>query len=218
MRHYREKHEPGLDCLYPGCDYEWSHSRRSEYRKHLTKKHGLVDDKIDEILAMAPRRCHRGGRVIESDQMVPLLAAGKDANHASLTVIPSVANNPRLWPAAPEITITSHEDSSGIEHLAATHAPSMLISKEDSALLGEYYKTHGRFRFVQAFLCATYMIDSALRFPSVHPGGSTTADLPPNPGMLHIPAFPSPVGGYHTSPVSGKPFSPPSIERLPRRH
>jgi hypothetical protein len=53
------------------------------------------------------------------------------------------------------------------------------------------------------------MIDSALRFPSAHPGGSTTADIPPNPGMLHIPAVPSPVGGYHTSPVSGDPPLPP---------
>jgi hypothetical protein len=41
------------------------------------------------------------------------------------------------------------------------------------------------------------MTDSALRSPSVHPGGSTTADIPPSPGMLHIPALPSPVGGYH---------------------
>ena len=90
--------------------------------------------------------------------MVSLLAVGKDANHASPTVIPSVAYNLRLGHAAPEITITEHEDSSGLEHLAATHAPSRLISKEDFALLGGYYKTYGQFRFVHAFLCATYSI------------------------------------------------------------
>jgi hypothetical protein len=179
---------------------------------------------------MAPRR---RGRVIESDLpphfspppiergrqslaepqqrplMPPLLAVGKDANHASPPVIPSVAYNSRLGHAEPEITTTEHGYSSELEHLAATHAPSRLFSEEDFALLGGHYKIHGRFRFVHAFLCATYMIDSALRFPSVHPGGSTTADIPPNPGMFHIPALPFPVGGYHTSPVSGNPPLPP---------
>ena len=49
------------------------------------------------------------------------------------------------------------------------------------------------------------MIDSALRFPSVHLGGSTTADIPPN---SHISAVPSPVGRYHdhTNPVFGDPM------------
>jgi len=210
MRHYREKHQPGLKCSHTDCNYEWIRSRRSEYRKHLTKKHRLEDDEIDEILGR-PRR--RRGRVVESDLrphsspppierdrqslaepqqrplMLPLLAVGKDANHASPPVVPP---NPPLGQAEPEITTTEHEDSSGLEHLAATHAPSRLFSKEDFALLGGYYKIHGRFRF-----------------PSVHPGRSTTADIPPNPGMLHIPALPSPVCGYHTSPVSGNPPLPP---------
>jgi hypothetical protein len=228
MRHYREKHQPGFECSHPVCAYKWC--RFYEYRKHLTRTHGLEDNKIDEILGVAPRRRLHRGRVVENNlppqfsppsverdrqslaepqqrpPMLPLLAAGKDANHAPPPVIPSMAYNPRLGHADSEIT-TDHEDSCGIEHLAATHAPSRLISKEEFALLEEYYKIHGRFRFVHAFLYATYMIDSALRFPSVHPGGSTTADIPPNPGMLHIPALPFPAGGYHTSPVSGDPPS-----------
>lgn len=46
------------------------------------------------------------------------------------------------------------------------------------------------------------MIDSALRFPSIHPEELTTDDT--NPGMLHTLALLSPVGGlgYRTSPVS----------------
>jgi hypothetical protein len=56
----------------------------------------------------------------------------------------------------------------------------------------------------------TYIINSALRLPSVHPGGSTTADVPPNQGMPYIPAFSSPVAGHHTSPVSGDPMVEPS--------
>jgi hypothetical protein len=50
------------------------------------------------------------------------------------------------------------------------------------------------------------MIDFALRLPLFHPWGSTTADVPHNPGMLPIPipALPSLVDGYYTSPpVSG---------------
>jgi len=181
MRHYREKHQPGFECSHPNCDYEWTKSRRSEYRKHLKKKHRLEDDKTDVILAMAPRLCHRSGSVIESDLpphfspppierdrqnmaephqrplTLTLLAVGKDANHASPPVIPSVAYNSRLGHAEPEITTTEHEDSNGLEHLAATHAPSRFLSREDSALLGGHYKIHGQIRFVHSILYATYI-------------------------------------------------------------
>jgi hypothetical protein len=168
---------------------------------------------------MPPKLCHPRGSVIESDLLPqfspppierdqqslaepqqrplvqPLLAVVEDTNHASPPVMPSVAYNPQLV-HQPEVTTTGHAYSSELEHLAATHAPSRLFSEEEFALVGGHYKIHGRFRFVHAFSCATtYMIDSALRFPSVHPGGSTTADILPNPGMLHIPALPSPVGG-----------------------
>ncbi len=141
--------------------------------------------------------------------MLPLPAEGKDAHHTSPPLVPSVAYNPRLGHAEPEITMTEHEDSSGLEHTASTHTPSALLSEEEFALLVSHLKfpiREGRIRFVHAFLYTTYMIDSVLRFPSVHPGGSTTTGIPPNPGMLHIPALPSPVGGYHTSPVSVDPM------------
>jgi hypothetical protein len=233
MRHYREKHQPGLDCSHPDCDYKWTQSRRSEYRKHLRKKHRLEDDKVDEILGVPPRRRRRWGRVIEGEilphfslppiehdrqslaepqqrpLMLPLLAVRKDAHHTSPPLIPSVAYNSRLGHVEPEITTTEHEDSSGLKHAAATHAPSALLSEEEFALLVRHLKTpirKGRIRFVYAFLYVTYMIESALRFPSVHPGGSTTADIPPNPGMLHIPALPFPVDEYHTSPISSDPM------------
>jgi hypothetical protein len=149
--------------------------------------------------------------------MLPVLAVGKDVHHTSPPLIPSVADNPRLGHAEPEITTTEHEDSSELEHLAVTHAPSRLLSKEDFALLRGYYKIHVQFRFVHAFLCATNVIDSALRFPSAHPGESTSADIPPNPGVLHNPALPSPVGVYHTSPISGELFSPPWAEAASTR-
>jgi hypothetical protein len=148
VRHLREKHEASFVCSHlDGCNYEWAGSRKYEYRNHLKKKHELEDDKIEEILDEPPR-CRRGrDNVAESDQ---------------------VAGHPE-----PEITTTEHDDSSGLEHLAATHAPSALLSKEEFALLRGYYRNHGHFRFVHTFLCATFMIDSVLRFPSVHPGRST---------------------------------------------
>jgi hypothetical protein len=135
--------------------------------------------------------------------MPPFLAVGKEANHASQLLIPH---------AEPEVTRTDsdHEDSSGLKHHGATHAPPGYLSGEGFAQLVIYHNIHGEFRFVLAFLCATYAIDSALRFLPVHPGGSTTADVPPNPGMPHIPAFSSPVGGCHTSPISGDPMVEPS--------
>ena len=216
MRHYQEKHESALECSHPDCDYKWSRSRRSEYRKHLTRKHRLEGDEIDGMLGR-PRR--RRGRVIESSppsierdrqslakpqqrpQMVPLLAVGKDTNHTSPAVVSSVAHNPSFGQAEPDITTTEHEDSSGLEHLAATHAPSRLLSENEFARLMEHMKIHGRIRFVHAFFKATCLTDSAVRFPSVHPGASTTDNIQPNPGMLHIPALASPVRGYHAHPV-----------------
>jgi hypothetical protein len=175
MRHHREKHLPGFVCLHPDCDYEWTRSRRSEYRKHLKKNHILEDDKIDKILAMVPRLCHRRGRVIEGDLppqfspppiesdrqslaepqqrplMLPLPAVGKDTNHASPPLIPSVAYNPQFGHAEPEVTSTEHEDSIGLEHYPPTHAPSRSFSKEDIAVLGRYYEVHRGFPFVHAF-------------------------------------------------------------------
>ncbi len=136
--------------------------------------HGLEDDniRVDEILGGPPRRRRRGGRVTESDLpphispppiehdrqslaepqqrplMLPLLAVGNDAHHASPPLVPSVAYNPRLWhDAEPEVTTTEPEDSSGLEHLAATHAPSRLLSEEEFALLVGYFSRNRRFRF-----------------------------------------------------------------------
>jgi hypothetical protein len=147
VRHLREKHEPSFECSHPGgCNYEWAGSRRYEYVNHLRKKHKLEDDKIEEILAQPPKRCRDRDNVAESDQM-----AGR---------------------SEPEITATGHEDSSGLGHLAATHAPSALLSEEEFALLGGYHRIHGHFPFVH----------TALIFPSVHPR-PTTAETPRNSGM-----------------------------------
>ena len=176
MRHYREKHQPGFQCLEHNCDHKWTRSRKYEYRKHLREHHGLEDNNVDKILG-PPRR--RGKRVIESDPpphflpppieddqqclaepqqcplMLPVLAVGKDVHHTSPPLVSSVADNPQPGHAESEITTTGHEDSSGLEYLAVTHAPSRLLSKEDFALLGGYYKAHGGSRFVHVFLCAT---------------------------------------------------------------
>jgi hypothetical protein len=162
--------------------------------------------------------------------MLPLLAERKDANHDSPPVISSfviemeedaeasvckggmcgfgetVAFNSQLEHSEPEVTTTEHEDSSGLGQLATTHTPSSLFSK-DVVLLGGYYKILGHFRTYMPFYMR-HMINSALGFPSVHPGRSTAADTPPNPGMLHIPAI--------ISPVSGDPPLPPWT--MPRRN
>lgn len=125
---------------------------------------------------------------------------GEEANHASQLLMPHVE---------PEVTTidSGHEDSSGLKHHGATHAPPGFLSGEGFAQLVIYHITHGEFRFVYAFLYATSMINSALRLPSVHPGGSTTADVVPNPGIPHIP---SPFGGHYSSPVSGGAMIEPS--------
>lgn len=175
MRHYREKHQPGFECSHPDCDYKWTRSRRSEYRKHLKKKHRLEDDKIDEILGVPPRRRRRRGResdlpphcspppiehdrksLVEPQQrplILPLLTVRRDVHHSSPPLVPSVAYNPQLGHAEPEITTTDHEDSSGLEHTAATNAPSALLSEEEFALLVRHLKIpiqKGRIRFVHA--------------------------------------------------------------------
>ena len=199
----------------------WTRSREYDFRNHLKRKHRLEEDKINEILGGPPRRRRRKDRVIESDRpthfspQAPSIERNRQSpaepqqRPLSPPVMPSVAYNPQLGDAEPEVTAAEHEDSpSELEHYAATHAP-RILSEEDFALLGGYHKIHGWFPFVPAFLYAIYMIDSALRFPSAHPQGFTTADIPPNPGTLQMPTLPSPVGGYHTSPVSGDPPSTP---------
>ena len=179
MRHYREKHRPGFGCSHPYCDYKWTQSRRSEYRKHLRKKHRLEDDKINEILGVPPMRRRCRGRVIERDLplqfpppaieradrqslgepqqhplILPLLAMTKDTHLASTPLVPSVAHNPRLGNAEPEITTTEHEDSGALEHTDGTRAPSALLSEEEFALLVRHSEIpirKGRIRFVYAF-------------------------------------------------------------------
>jgi hypothetical protein len=169
MRHYREKHQPGFECLEHDCDHKWTRSRKSEYRKHLREEHRLEDDKIDKILG-PPRRRGKSSAIegdppphfspspIERDRrslaepqqrllMPPILAVGKDVHRVSLPLVPPLAYNAQLGHAEPETRTTEHEDSGGLEHLAATHAPSRLLS-EDFALLVRHYKIHGRFRFV----------------------------------------------------------------------
>ena len=177
LRHYREKHQSGLDCSHSDCDYKWTRSRRSEYRKHLRKKHRLEDDKIDEILGVPPKRRRRWGRIIEGELpphfslppidhdrqslaepqqrplMLPFLAVRKDTHHASPPLVPSVAYNPRLWHVESEITTTGHEGSSGLD-FAATHTASSLLSEEESDRLMGHLKfpiRNGQIRFVLAF-------------------------------------------------------------------
>jgi hypothetical protein len=60
------------------------------------------------------------------------------------------------------------------------------------------------------------MIDSALRFPSGHPG----ADTPPNPGMPHIPALPTQQPGtqrpWFSPPPQAYPTLPPPTQKTPQ--
>ena len=172
MRHQREQHQTRSECWSPDCDYKWTRSRSSEYRRHLRKRHRLKDDNINEILGGPPRHRRFRGRVTKSDlpphplpspispiehgrqslaepqQRPPLLAVGKDAHHASSPLVPSVAYNPRHWHDAElEFPTIGHEDSIGLEHLAATHAPSRLLSEEEFALLVRYFDRSCRFRF-----------------------------------------------------------------------
>ena len=243
-RHYREKHQPGSNCWYhPDCDHKWFRSRSYKYREHLKDEHGLENDDIDEILGGTSRRRRRRDKV-ESDlrpqvspppikhdrqnlaelqQILPLLTLGKDAHHASPPLIQSNAYNPRLGDAdlEPEIATTKHEDSSGFEYL---YTPPRLLSQEEFALLAGYSKfsiqKYGRIRFVHAFfVCDKYsMMNSTLRFPSVHPGRSTTSEVPSSPGMLHW-NMPSPISGHHTSPAYKSPTVPTQelVLSMPRR-
>lgn len=143
LRHHREKHEPGYKCFRPDCDYGWTTSCTYEYRKHLNKKHGLLEGEVNEILALPP--------ITKSDPLPPHFSPPPtDVRHATPPHIQPVAHNPRLWDGEPEITTIEHGDC-GLEHLAATHAPSKLLSKVDSALVKEHFQIHGQFRFVQAF-------------------------------------------------------------------
>jgi hypothetical protein len=198
LRHYREKHKPGFECSHLDCNYEWSRSRRYEYRKHLKKKHGLEGDKIDEILAMVPRPSHRRGGVIKSDirphsttlpieryrqsltepqqrpLILPLLAVKTDANHTSPTLVP-VVPSPRFLHAESDNTTAGHTDTSGLEHLAATHGPSRTLSEEELALLSEIFqsispdlvRTCFFIRDIYDRLCSQIYIDPLL--PASHP-------------------------------------------------
>jgi hypothetical protein len=143
LRHQREKHQPGFKCSHPDCDHVWTKSRKCEYRKHLRRKHGLQDDEIEEILAQPP--------IIISDDLPPHCPPPPiDAHHSSPPLVQSVGYNPRLEDQEPEITTTKHEYC-GLEHFAAIHAPSKLLSEGDSALVNEHFKAHRRFRFVHPF-------------------------------------------------------------------
>ena len=173
MRHYREKHQPGFKCVERDCNHKWTQSRKSEYRKHLREQHRLKEDNVNKILG-PPRRRGRNS-AIESDlsqHYSPSIKRGRRslAEPQQCPLVPPVlAVREDVHHTSPPLA------SSALEHLAATHAPSRLLP-EDFALLVRHYKIHDGFRFVHTLLYATYMIDSALRFPSTHPGGSTTAD------------------------------------------
>jgi len=88
------------------------------------------------------------------------------ANHASLPVIPSasVAYNSQLGHAEPDVTTAEPKDPSGLEHIAATLAPSAFLSEEEFAVLVRHLNIHGRIRFVPAFLYATYIVDFVPEF------------------------------------------------------
>ena len=144
LRHQREKHQPRFECLHADCNYKWTRSRRSEYKKHLKRIHGLKYDKIDEIRALSPTP-----RVIESDPAPHFSPPFNDVHHASPPLIPSVVYNPRLGDGEPDIT-TEHGDY-GLEHLAATHAPSAFLYEEGFTWPVRHYQIHGQFRFVQPF-------------------------------------------------------------------
>jgi hypothetical protein len=140
--HQREKHQPRFECSRSDCDHKWTQSRTSGYKDHLGKKHGLENAEIDKILAQPPRR-----EVIKSDLPPHFSPPPIDVHHAPTPLIPPVAHNPRLGHGEPGITTTEL----GIEHLAAIHAPSRLLSEEDSALVKGHFYNHGRFLFVHAF-------------------------------------------------------------------
>ena len=174
MRHYREKHQPGYECVERDCDYKWTQSRKSEYRKHLREQHGLEDDNVDKILG-PPRRRGRNS-AIESDPLQHFSPPSIERGRRSLAKPQQRPLMPPVLAVGEGVHHTSPPLASNVlEHLAATHAPSRLLP-EDFALLVRHYKIHGGFRFVHALLYTTYMIDSTPRFPSTHPGGSTTAD------------------------------------------
>ena len=139
LRHLREQHQPRFKCSRPNCDYKRTQSRASEYRKHLRKMHGLENDEIDKILAQPPRL-----KAIESD--LPLSPPLIDVHRASTLLLPLVACNLRPGDGGPRVTTEG-----GIEHLAATHAPSRLLSEEESALVRRHFKIYGQFRLVHAF-------------------------------------------------------------------
>lgn len=181
FRHIREKHQARFECSCPGCDHKWTQSRTSEYRKHLKNKHGLEDDEIDMLLAQPP--------VVENDIPSHLSHPPVNVHHASTPLIPYVSHGSRLEDGEPEHTTTEH-GGCGLEQLAATHAP-RILSEEDFALLVRHHNIYGGFRCVHAFLYLTHMIDSALRFPSGHAGTGTTANVPPDLGISHIPALPA---------------------------
>jgi hypothetical protein len=189
-RHFDEVHGDRLECLEKECTHKWTRSREAVYRKHLREKHELEDNEIDERLGRRARHRRRKGSVINSDpspyflpppterdrqspaetrqrpQTPPPLDAVQDVNNAfpPLVAVPSMAYNPWLGNA---------------EHLAPTLAPPELVSEEGYDLLHGNDMIH-EFRFEYAFLYATYMMNSVLRFPSSWggwPGGFTTSNI-----------------------------------------
>ncbi|KAI0268593.1 hypothetical protein BGY98DRAFT_1101416 [Russula aff. rugulosa BPL654] len=210
-RHCEDVHGDGphFTCWVGNCTVKWTRGRESVFRKHLLKKHGLEGKKVDEKLRRPAWHRHRKpqprrkGSVIKSDPLVlpppigrdrqslaepqqrplmpSLLDVGKDANHASPPLVPSVAWHGQAEP-------------SELGRHVPTHAPPGLLSEGESA------PVNGN------------DIIPGLWFLSPSPWGeweSTTGNnpvIPPNPGTVHIPALPSPVGGIEP---------PPFLEILP---
>ncbi|KAI0274360.1 hypothetical protein BGY98DRAFT_935899 [Russula aff. rugulosa BPL654] len=110
--------------------------------------------------------------VVENDIPSHLSHPPVNVHHASTPLIPYVSHGSRLEDGEPEHTTTEH-GGCGLEQLAATHAP-RILSEEDFALLVRHHNIYGGFRF-----------------PSGHAGTGTTANVPPDLGISHIPALPA---------------------------
>ena len=56
-RHFQEKHKRRSKCPRNNCNYTWTKCRNSELIYHLSAKHKLKGNTIDEILAKPPILC-----------------------------------------------------------------------------------------------------------------------------------------------------------------